>query len=103
MEERVTPKEYIFELATYFVTSARGCIDEPLLYGPFRLLDGLSRLALISDFVPCVEKDEFLLAMKKKVDADKYIVTRSEEEFTKFLDSLVKEFTAELKRRNGVD
>ena len=34
----------LFELTGYMLTSARGLIEEPQLYGPFRLLDGVTRL-----------------------------------------------------------
>ena len=102
-EGPLTSSEYVYDLATYMLTSARGCIEEPLLYGPLRLIEALSRLVAISQYAPCVKKDEFLLAAKKKIDQNKYTVMQSEEEFTKFLDSLIKEFTAELKRRNNVD
>jgi len=102
-EETLTSSEYVYDLATYLLTSARGCIEEPLLYGPLRLIEALSRLVTISQYAPCVKKDAFLLAAKKKIDQNKYVVMQSEEEFTKFLDSLIKEFTAELKRRNNVD
>jgi len=102
-EEPVTSKEFVYDLATYLLTSARGLIDEPLLYGPLRLIEGLSRLATISERAPCIERDDFLQAAKKKIDQNKYVVMQSEEEFTKFLDSLIREFTAELKRRNKAD
>jgi hypothetical protein len=32
------------ELIGYLITSARGLIDEPKSYGPFRLIEGVSRL-----------------------------------------------------------
>jgi hypothetical protein len=102
-EEGVEGKEFIFGLATYLLTSARGCIEEPLLYGPLRLIEALSRLATLSDYVDCVDPDDFLLRAKKKIDENKYVVMQSQEEFTKFLDSLITEFTAELKRRNKAD
>lgn len=102
-EESIEAKEYVYDLATYLLTSARGCIEEPLLYGPLRLIDALSRLATISQHATCIREDEFLLEAKKKIDKNKYVVMQSEEEFTKFLDSMIKEFTAELKRRNKVD
>lgn len=102
-EESVGANEFVFDLATYLLTSARGCVDEPLLYGPLRLVETLSRLATISQHASCIETDEFLLRAKKKIDENKYLVMQSEEKFTEFLDSLIREFTAELKRRNKVD
>ncbi len=102
-EEPLNSSEYVYDLATYLLASARGCIEEPLLYGPLRLIEALSRLVTISQYAPCVKKDEFLLAAKRKIDQNKYVVMQSEEEFTKFLDSLIKEFTTELKRRNKLE
>jgi len=102
-EEPIGGKDFVFNMATYLITSARGCIDDPLLYGPLRLIEALSRLATIPEHAPCIERDEFLVEAKKKIDENKQVVMQSEEEFTKFLDSLVREFTVELKRRNEVD
>jgi hypothetical protein len=102
-EDPVGSEEFVFDLATYLLTSARGCIEEPLLYGPLRLIEALSRLAKISEHAKCVKRDDFLLRAKKRIDENKYTVMQSEEEFTKFLDSLIKEFTSELKRRNSAD
>jgi hypothetical protein len=78
-------------------------VDEPQLYGPLRLVEALSRLASISEHAPCIEGDDFLLRAKKRIDENESVVMESAEEFTKFLDSLVKEYTVELKRRNAVD
>lgn len=103
MEERHAGNEYVFGLATYLLTSARGCIEEPKLYGPLRLVDAISRLASLSDHAEGVERDEFLLRAKSKIDINKQLVMESEEEFVKFLDSLLREFTAELKKRNDIE
>ena len=31
----------VLKLFSYMITSARGCVDEPKLYGPFRLVDSI--------------------------------------------------------------
>ena len=102
-EPSMGPDEYVYGLAMFLLTSARGCLDEPPLYGPLRLLQALSRLSTISRYAGCVEADEFLAGAKRKIDRNQHRALQSEEEFAKFLDSLIKEFTAELKRRNGVE
>ena len=91
--------EYVYNLAMFLLTSARGCIDEPPLYGPLRLIEALSRLATIPQHAACVDTDEFLLKEKKKIEENERVALQSEEEFIEFLDSLIREFTAELKRR----
>ncbi len=101
MESDPQTGDDVFALATYMLTSARGCVDEPKLYGPLRLLEAISRL------VATMEQsgrptDQFLVQAKAKIDANKHLVMESEEEFTKFLDLLLRDFTQELKRRNGI-
>ena len=98
-EKKSDSKAFIFDLTTYLLASARGCIEEPPLYGPLRLIDAASRLATLSEHAGCIENDDFLLAAKKKIDMNKQPVMESEEEFTKFLDGLITEFTAELKEK----
>jgi len=34
----------IIKMFIYMVTSARGCVDEPKIYGSFRLIDSISKL-----------------------------------------------------------
>src|SRR5215831_5110414 len=47
-----------FRMALYLVASARDCLDEPLVYGPFRMIEGVSRL--LGDRAPA---DGFLAEM----------------------------------------
>jgi hypothetical protein len=91
--------EYLFELALFLVTSARNCIDEPPLYGPFRLLDALSRLADFPEHDESLNKDIFLKEVKVFVDEKKFLVTTDVEGFTQAADELVQRFAKELKRR----
>lgn len=92
MAEPVTrPSE--FELALYLVASARDCLDEPLIYGPFRMIEGVSRMLDGAD-------DEFLARAKETIDREKYGVMARREEFAAWLDELLREFAAEAKRRN---
>lgn len=88
-------KEF-FDLLCYVLTSARGLIDEPKIYGPFRLIETASRLILILEKHDMA--DEFLKKERKKIDEEKHSVMKSEEKFRGFLDKLILEFTEELKR-----
>ena len=91
--------EYLFELALFLVTSARNCIEEPPLYGPFRLLDALSRLADLPKHTEGLVEDVFLNDVKTFVDEKKFLVTSDAEGFKKAADELVERFAKELKRR----
>ena len=84
-----------FNLLAFLVTSARNCIEEPKLYGPFRLVDGASRLIGILEEAHMA--DEFFVEVRKKIEDGKYSVMDDKSEFTKFLDDLTLDFVEKLK------
>jgi hypothetical protein len=88
----------LFELVGYMLTSARGLIDEPQLYGPFRLLDGVSRLCgfLEED----AGYDDFFSSLKKKIDERKFLVMTDLDGFVKLLDEAVMDYTRKMKGGN---
>lgn len=83
-----------FELALYLVASARDCLDEPLIYGPFRMIEGVSKLLARAG------GDAFLERAKATIDDEKYNVMGGREEFAAWLDELLRQFAAEARRRN---
>jgi hypothetical protein len=83
-----------FELALYLVASARDCLDEPLIYGPLRMIEGVSRLLARND------ADEFLARAKETIDREKFKSMGNRDEFAGWLDTILREFAAEAKRRN---
>lgn len=93
------PNEYVFELALFLLTAARGCVDEPHMYGPLRLVDGVTRLVGLIKVDPSLRPDPFLQEAKREIDAHKFLVMQSEEKFIAFLDDLTRRFVQELKRR----
>lgn len=80
-------------------TSARNCIDEPPLYGPFRLLDALSKIADLPRYATCLKEDPFLQEIKALVDEKKFLVMYDVESFKKAVDEIVEMFAKELKKR----
>ena len=92
------PDYYIFDLATYLVASARDCVDEPLIYGPLRMLEGVNRIIMMGESDPRY-RDEFLSKMRSRVTTDVLKVMSDREEFKKALDDLLLEFATESKRR----
>jgi len=84
-----------FNLLAFLVTSARNCIEEPKLYGPFRLVDGASRL--IGILAEAHMADEFFVEVRKKIEDGKYSVMDDKSEFIKFLDDLTLDFVDKLK------
>ena len=86
--------EPLFDHALYLVASARDCLDEPLIYGPLRLIEGVSRL------IEALPDDEFLQEQKRVIDGEKWEVMGDRDQFAAWLDELLRQFAAEAKRRN---
>ncbi len=93
-------KSDFFNLLAFLVTSARNCVEEPKLYGPFRLIDGASRLIGILEGAGIA--DEFFIGIRKKIDGGKYSVMSDKDKFIKFLDDLTLDFADKLKNKGGV-
>jgi len=92
---RQTQPTDVFVNALYLVASARDCIDEPLIYGPFRMVEGVSRM------LEGARADAFLARMKAEIDRQKYNVMADRVAFASWLDELLRDFAAEAKRRNA--
>jgi len=92
------PNYDIFDLATYLVASARDCVDEPLIYGPLRMLEGVNKIIMLGEGDPRF-RDDFLSKMHSRVTTDVLKVMSDREEFKKALDDLLLEFAAESRRR----
>ncbi len=90
-------RDDFFELFCFMLSSARGLMDEPKDYGPFRIVDSVSRLISILEKHQLA--DDFLIKERKKIEEGKYSVMDGEEKFKEFLDSLMVDFAEELKRR----
>ena len=76
-----------FELVCYMISSARNLIPETKLYGPFRLIDAVSRLIDIVEKLGL--KSPRLETIQRQIEEGKYKVMETEEEFTAFLENLV--------------
>jgi hypothetical protein len=86
----------LFEHVLYLVASARDCLDEPLIYGPFRMIEGVSRL------IEAFPDDAFLDEAKGRIDTEKFEVMNDRDRFATWLDELLRQFAGESKRRNEV-
>jgi hypothetical protein len=94
--ERVRRGEWL-ELFCFMTSSARGLIGEPMLYGPFRLVDSLERIIDLLKKQNLL-RDDFLKAEMEKIKVKKLVVVTDENEFIAFLDELVMDFVKELKK-----
>lgn len=89
----------LYEVVGYMVTSARNLLDEPPLYGPFRLVDAVSRLVEVLEGEGMASPR--LSALRERIEAGKYAVADDPEEFKRFLDALVQEVVDSLMGEGG--
>jgi hypothetical protein len=73
----------IYDFIAYLVSSARGLLVEPQMYGPFRCLDAVSRFIRLLDDLGI--RDAYLSELKKEIDECKYLVLTDEEKFREFV------------------
>jgi hypothetical protein len=92
--EKKRLEEKVFELVSYMGISARNLLDEPNEYGPFRLVDAVSRLIEILHHMDI--GSERLRKIKAQIDAGKASVMGEEKEFHEFLDRLVSSLIEEI-------
>jgi hypothetical protein len=83
-----------FRLATFLVTAPRDVVEEPGIYGPFRMIDAVHRL-IAGSF-----DDDFLSAIQPELEREKQKVMTDREGFVAWLDDLAARFALEAKRRN---
>ncbi len=86
-----------FQLLAFLLTSARGCIDEPPIYGPLRLIDAADKLISMLMEKYRGESKEFQ-EIRKKIEKARNLVLTNEEEFTKTLDELVRSLSKIIKK-----
>jgi len=83
----------IIKLFAYMVTSARGCVDEPKIYGPFRLIDSISKLYSILKENNLIGNEE-VAKIIGKIEEKKYSCMTDEKEFVTMLDDVIDDFVA---------
>ena len=89
-------KDDHFKLLAFLITSARGCVDEPPLYGPLRLVDAAARLIEIMEKEGKATLE--LLELQKLIEEKKDLVMYDEEGFIEFLDDLSKKLAKIIKK-----
>jgi len=79
------------KIFSYLIASARGCIEEPPLYGPLRLLDAYSMLL---GMMKPEETDEFYFKLDRQIGEFKDKCMSDEKKFIDGLDQVLESLTA---------
>jgi len=88
-------KDPHFKVLSFLITSARGCVDEPKLYGPLRLIDAAARLIDVMEAEGKINDD--LRKLRDLIREKMYLVMYDEEGFIKFLDEASRELAKIIK------
>jgi len=78
----------IIKVFSYIATSARGCIDEPKIYGPFRLVETISKLFWLLKSNNLIANDK-LSRIIDKIDEKKYVCVKDEKKFISLIDKVI--------------
>ncbi len=84
-----------FKLLSFLISSARGCVYEPQLYGPLRLVDAAARLMDVMENEGKVNDD--LRRLRDLIREKMYLVMYDEEGFIRFLDDVSRELAKIIK------
>ena len=100
MSERgAITEEALFELLSFLVTSAHLCVQEPRLYGTFRLIDAACRLLGFALEDGQLESEQFLRAFKEDADQRKFLLFSDETRYLEFLEDATRKMAKEMKNR----
>jgi hypothetical protein len=88
----------VFDLVLYLVSCSRLALEEPTIYGSFRLLEAAART--IASFDP-EGTDDFLARQHESIEAGKLQVIERHAEYRAWLDDVLRVIVAEAKRRSA--
>lgn len=83
------PYDKVVEYLSFLASSARNSIEEPHIYGSFRLIDAISRFIELLRSMPGYEKYERLEELREYIEKEKYKVMGDTREYLEFLDKVV--------------
>jgi len=98
-ERMVVSEEDLYETLAFLFSSAHLLVNEPHLYGTFRLIDAGSRLMGFALEGGQLEDAEFLRDLKEDVDGRKLLLMTDEEAYFQLLEDATREMAKEMKRR----
>ena len=93
------PENRLFELVAYLVSCSRLSLDEPPIYGSFRLIEAVGRLVDAADALGIAVDPEIRNA-REQIEANKLLMIDDHDGYRAWLDGLLAEVAAEATCRN---
>jgi hypothetical protein len=100
-EQMVVSEEGLYEVLAFLFSSAHLLVNEPHLYGTFRLVDGASRLIGFALESGQLEDEEFLRRLKEEVDEKKFLLMTDEDTYFQLLEETTRAMAKQMKKRAG--
>jgi hypothetical protein len=100
-EQMVVSEEGLYEVLAFLFSSAHLLVNEPHLYGTFRLIDGASRLIGFALESGQLEDEEFLRRLKEEVDEKKFLLMTDEDTYFQLLEETTRAMAKQMKKRAG--
>jgi len=98
-QRMVVSEEDLYEVLAFLFSSAHILVQEPHLYGTFRLIDAASRLVAFALESGQLEDEQFLRELKEDVDERKLLLMTDEEAYFELLEDATRKMAKEMKRR----
>jgi hypothetical protein len=95
----VISEEDFYELLSFMVTSAYLSVEEPELYGSFRLIDGACRLIEFALDSGQLRDEQFVKEFKEYADVRKHWMMTDESGYLQFLEEATGKLAEELRRQ----
>ena len=89
----------LFELVAYLVSCSRLSLDEPPIYGSFRLIEAVGRVVDAADALG-ITVDEEIRDARDEIEANKLLMIDDHDGYRSWLDTLLSDVAAEATRRN---
>lgn len=88
-------REDLLNYLAYIISSAKGCLKEPKIYGPFRLVDSIELLIKLLQ-KNNITIDQSILKIVQKMNAEKLSFMEDESSFIEMLDKVTFDLLNEL-------
>jgi len=100
MSQRMAVSEdHLYEVLAFLFSSAHLLVNEPHLYGTFRLIDAATRLIAFALESGQLSDEQFLRQLKEDVDEKKFLLMTDEETYFQMLADATREMAREMKSR----
>jgi hypothetical protein len=100
-QRMVVSEDGLYEVLAFLFSSAHILVNEPHLYGTFRLIDGASRLMGFALDSGQLEDEEFLRGLKEDVDERKFLLMTDEDTYFQLLEESARAMAREMKKRTA--